>query len=914
MSAKWIFFVIGLVVSTSGSSQCDRQAIWDSIVSIEKSPANAFSESKRKLIALKSTVDNCKLQKDSVYARLLHRLAAVLYQDNHNVATDEAIDYLSEAIRINASGKPSAATGYLVNNYYNMGLFYRSLKSYRKASLYFDSTIVTDARLNTRNHFSLWAGYFRASLFFKDGEFQKCINECNRALVQARSANSQEMEMRLLNELSQSYLYLGRFPEAMEAATRAKQYAVALKDSYEEASALKNEARVLAEEQQLDKADALFRKVITERQKTKDYSQLSDDFIDWGVFYIDTDDYEQSKLCFRKAIEYAKKGNHKDQLAKAWLNLSFVEIDAPAKNYLLAEEYLNYSLQQLGIHKNSIHDNIYLNELTAVGDKNLLVQVLRTKVDLLLRLYKENPTIGLDNCIKTARLTDSLLTDMRLQHTEEQSKLYWRNLTKRFFSLALEACYRAGDMKTAFYFMEKSRAVLLYEKINELAAAALLPESEIRKELRFKYQIVAVERLLDEGREVNRNQERLIQLKDSLERHVKLLEASYPEYHRIKYASTVPGLDSFQQHLSLNGEAFVYYFFDQNKGFAFVATATGARMHELTVSSDDFSDFIAFCSNKQNQNNSYINFEKLAEKLYLQLFAPLKIEQERVIVCMDNYLLPFEAFRTNAAVPDFLISQHTFSYAYSAAALLFEKKYRQSPSSMFAGFAPVSFSKNLSLPDLKLSGKWLNKLSSFYSSNGIFTEETATKQNFIYSLSNYSIVNVFSHATADTIEREPVLYLQDSAINLRELQALDHSAAQLVILSACQTNVGRNESGEGIYSLARGFSSIGIPSVTSTLWTADEEATYWISEKFHRYLRNGMNKDVALKNAKLDFMRSGARASLLPYYWANIVLVGNNSVMDFTGFKKVEPIDLVMVFLMVAVGLMVYWYLRRLVH
>ncbi len=916
MTAKWSILIIwGLGVATMGNSQClSRQAVWDSVLAIEKKLQTSLPERKKELLSLKNTFEACGLEKDSVYARLLHRLAAVSYQNNDSVATDESISHLSEAIRINSSGKAGAASSYLVNSYYNMGLFYRSLNSDRKASLYFDSAIITDARLNTRNFFVLWAGYYRASSFFENGEYQKSIDECSRFLVTARSAQNRDMQMRLLNTQSQSYLYLDRLSEAMESATQAGLFARMLKSSYELASALKNQARILAEQQQPDQAEELFRNAIDERLKTSNYSQVSDDYIDLGLFYRDENNYPRAKACFRKAIDYAQKGNHKNQLTKAWLNLSVVEIETPAKNYALSEKYLNYSLQHLGIEKNNIYDDIYLRELAVVGNKKLLVDVLRSKADLLLRLYKEGSQQSLDKCIITAKLTDSLLTEMRMQHTEEQSKLYWLDLTRSFFAMALEACYLSGDMDMAFYFMEKSRAVLLYEKINEHAAAFLLPESEIKKEQQFKYRIAAVERLLDDGMEVSHNQIQLIQLKDSLQRHIEFLEDNYPEYYRIKYASSLPTLANFIQHLSVNGEAFIHYFFHNKQGFAFVVSASGVKMHKIDVSPSDLSDFMYLCSNKQSQNNGYLAFEKLAEKLYRQLFAPLSIKQERVIVCMDNYLLPFEAFRTDAATPEFLISHHTFSYAYSAAALLFEKKYRRSPTSMFAGFAPISFSKELSLPDLKLSGKWLDRLTTFYSSNEIFTKEGATRQNFIHSLSSYSVVNVFSHAVADTVEKEPVLYLQDSAINLRELQSLDPAAAQLVILSACQTNVGRNESGEGIYSLARGFSTIGIPSVTSTLWTADEASTYWISEKFHHYLREGMHKDIALKKAKLDFMQSGARASLLPYYWANIVLVGNNSVIDFTDFRKLGITDAVIVLLLAIGGLTAWWFLTRLIH
>src|SRR5205809_2653246 len=107
--------------------------------------------------------------------------------------------------------------------------------------------------------------------------------------------------------------------------------------------------------------------------------------------------------------------------------------------------------------------------------------------------------------------------------------------------------------------------------------------------------------------------------------------------------------------------------------------------------------------------------------------------------------------------------------------------------------------------------------------------------------------------------------MQDSVIHLSELQLLKNPATKLVLLSACQTNVGKAATGEGIYSLARGFATAGISSVAATLWKADEQTIYIVSEKFNEYLSKGMSKDEALQKAKLYFTESNANSEkLLP--------------------------------------------------
>jgi CHAT domain-containing protein len=200
----------------------------------------------------------------------------------------------------------------------------------------------------------------------------------------------------------------------------------------------------------------------------------------------------------------------------------------------------------------------------------------------------------------------------------------------------------------------------------------------------------------------------------------------------------------------------------------------------------------------------------------------------------------------------------------------------------FAGFAPVSFNKSLEVVDLKDAADALHASASYYKKDKLFTHQYASRNNFFNYAPAYSIVSIFSHAFADTTDNEPVLFMQDSSIHLSELQLLKEPSTKLVLLSACQTNVGKAATGEGIYSLARGFAAAGIPSVAATLWKADEQTIYAISQKFNEYLAEGIDKDEALQKAKLYFIQNNNSEKMLPYYWANMILIGNTDAINLT--------------------------------
>ncbi|MEJ7681335.1 MAG: CHAT domain-containing protein [Segetibacter sp.] len=316
-----------------------------------------------------------------------------------------------------------------------------------------------------------------------------------------------------------------------------------------------------------------------------------------------------------------------------------------------------------------------------------------------------------------------------------------------------------------------------------------------------------------------------------------------------------------------------------NDTVAYILGITPSNTQLLKLSRDNFNsaqliNFLQKCSSEPTSNNDYLSFSSLSHSLYKLLFQPLKIPQGRVIICPDNFLIPFDALCADNTGNNFLINDYIFSYVYSASFLF--KKYNSSlPNGDFIGFAPVSFNAYSFIADLKQSGDALKQSAKHYNNSKLLTNNNASRHNFISAVSGYTIVNVFSHALADTTENEPLLYMYDSIVRLSDLQLLHNPATKLVVLSACQTNVGRSAKGEGILSLARGFASAGIPSVAATLWQADEESIYAISEKFHEYLSKGMPKDEALQKAKLYFIRNGFNKKTSAYYWANMILVGN---------------------------------------
>jgi CHAT domain-containing protein len=164
------------------------------------------------------------------------------------------------------------------------------------------------------------------------------------------------------------------------------------------------------------------------------------------------------------------------------------------------------------------------------------------------------------------------------------------------------------------------------------------------------------------------------------------------------------------------------------------------------------------------------------------------------------------------------------------------------------------------------------------------------------------VVHFASHALLDPKRPELsgiVLSLVDSQGNSQEgfLSVGDVSrmrlAAELVVLSACRTGLGKEVRGEGLVGLTRGFMHAGTPRVVASLWKVSDRATAALMDRFYRALLvEKLSPAAALRSAQLG-LRAQRRFSA-PFAWAGFVLQGEwrpmGSVAESTGGQAaVDP-------------------------
>jgi CHAT domain-containing protein len=188
-----------------------------------------------------------------------------------------------------------------------------------------------------------------------------------------------------------------------------------------------------------------------------------------------------------------------------------------------------------------------------------------------------------------------------------------------------------------------------------------------------------------------------------------------------------------------------------------------------------------------------------------------------------------------------------------------------------------------SLNDLPQTREEVIDASKIVGRNGIVlvgsdATETAFKAE---PLQDFKIIHLAAHGFADTQfpERSGLVLGVDSnshddgLLQVREILRLRFNA-DLVVLSACNTGVGKLQGEEGVTNLVEAFLVSGAKAVVASLWSADDTYTFDLMERFYTHIAEGQDKAAALRQAKLDLLAKFGR-QVPPYYWGAFVLTGD---------------------------------------
>lgn len=378
------------------------------------------------------------------------------------------------------------------------------------------------------------------------------------------------------------------------------------------------------------------------------------------------------------------------------------------------------------------------------------------------------------------------------------------------------------------------------------------------------------------------------------------LQNRYTEYFSAFNRLKMYDLKSVQKMLPNNKTAIIEYFVLETdldrKTLAITITQDTCFISLIPLNVDEIinhgNDF-----QKYIQNSDFDNYKNEAFYLYQTMVAPslkpLK-EIDKIIFIPDGSMfnISFDALITKMPTNtnkdyrnlDFLAKTHEISLQLSANMMGFLKNKKMGEKSTNALFISPKFSSK-GFSNLPFSEECVTKLSNKFQSD-VFQQHQASKQNFLKSAArSYSVIHFATHSAINCKNPlESKLYFSqfnpsDTSNSLTLSDVYKHKInTEMVVLNACESNLGFNETGEGIINFPRAFLMSGSKSVVSTLWKTDDQTSSEIILSFYEELNKGLEKDEALRNAKLKYLNNAKSSDdANPVYWAGMVVFGDNS-------------------------------------
>jgi CHAT domain-containing protein/tetratricopeptide repeat protein len=894
-----ILVLTGLSISIFLPGQCPEKTwLWNRLVYLRDSSTLSSSEKLKELLTYETKIKSCSYNVDSTNALLMQRIGAAYF-----ILADylKAAQYMQYAIDIINSNQntPFINIKHNIRNYYSLGWIYDSLSNVKEKMKAWDSCIALASRLHSSDIFLLKALFPRTQYFFDVGDYHRCMNYatiCERVAKEYAEGGG-EIE----HDAGAQYA-VASFLLRVNSQIRLRNYETAesmLSDKIEEckgAGLIIYLGTIYFQLAQLEVQKGKYKAALSNYSKAFEYEREAGynigckgimSNIGYDIYFEKLNDADNALAYCRKALTYINR-DESERLSDGLESLNVLgriaNIYARKGNYDSAYYYYQRALDQIkpGITETFLLDSS-LGEVSGHRSMHYLTDLLIDKGDAFIQQYKDSKKrAALEKAISVYKVTDQLLDKIKYQQTELQSKLFWRQDSRRLYEHAIEACYQQTNYGGAFYFFEKSRAVLLQDQFNEqrwVGEENILRETQLEKQiLQLQKEAVAKDKSTAQRSE---SENKLVSTRQELEHLRDIIKSNNPLYYQNFVEKNFITIKDVHDKILDDHQALVELFAGDSAIYVLVITLQRSYLKKIDKNLfDHLSDtYWNIVSNPDLLNRGFDKFKGISGQLYQLIFKGIELPMGRIVFSPDSKYFPFEALVTNTQPLTYFVDDHAVSYTYSARYLL--NNFAVSPpfkSNTFMGFAPVQYAS--ALPELSGSDQSLQRMRNYFSNTTNFIRKDASKNNFLNEYYKYRIIQLYTHATDSGVVGEPMIYFSDSVLSLSDLFYEGKPSTSLVVLSACETANGKLYNGEGVFSFSRQFAALGIPTSISNLWRVDNQSTYRITELFYKYLSRGLPSDIALQRAKKEFKRNlSSKEQDLPYYWAASVLIGQSNAI-----------------------------------
>lgn len=847
----------------------------------------------------------------------------IYHFNNNNI--EEAIDNYEKVLEIEKKfyGEQHARIG---NTYNSIGNCYIAKKDVQKAMIYYDKAIAIQVSILGDEHPEVATTYSNIAHAFME---KKDYGQAQRFYIKAKNIREVVYQGQNHNDLALSYDDLGRcealrenFDEAREWHGKALNI---LPDNHPFTGRVySNLGNCYFYQKDYEKALSAYHQgnSIFEQSATNPLLVTSNTS-NIGICYLKRQQYEAAINSFQNAIERHQLifGKQHPGLAKDYRNLA--EVYFQLGDFKTAQFYISTGIELLKKDNPVTHPSstvILPNQSYWIDFLHLLSIEAKTAFALAKNGTDEDRISQLEQSDQSYDLALRMIDTLRLSYQVETSKQQLTQHTYHIFEGAIRTCLALWQLKKtdapihylekAFSIAEKSKSLILLEAFQKTQAQnhAGIPKELLEKEYQLRVDLGYFEKKRNEAAKNGSDsilmvmENHIFDLQEQYKRLIRQFEKDFEDYYRFKYDLETISLMEVQQKVLMDDQAMLNYFVGDSSIFIFLITKTDLQGFEIKRDfpidawtkkiRDGIYQFYFAGKDKIDQlNQDYLYY---AHQLYQKLVEPVLSTTdlpERLVIIPDSELgyLPFDALIRKMPEQNhrfkshqYLLKDFAISYSFSATLLAatIAKPSSKAKKEVLA-FAPTFENNSRGLAHLEYTPTEAETILGLLDGH-LFADTSATLNKFLEMASDYFILHLATHGKTDTKKKVSWLAfteipdsLDNELLYVNDLYSMRLNAA-MVVLSACETGLGKFQRGEGAMSLARAFSYAGANSVLTTLWSINDKETAHLMELFYGYIKAGEPKDKALWMAKRDFIEAhDSHKDVHPYYWAAYVALGD---------------------------------------
>lgn len=322
------------------------------------------------------------------------------------------------------------------------------------------------------------------------------------------------------------------------------------------------------------------------------------------------------------------------------------------------------------------------------------------------------------------------------------------------------------------------------------------------------------------------------------------------------------------------GSTLVAYHVTSDETFAWILSSSSFRAVSIPRGRDDLaqdaSEFRRLLRAGDPQAAA------LGQTLNRDLIAPLQLASSATLVIVPHgplHYVPFQALQDGAT---YLASDHAISYAPSSSILVSLRTAGTSVGDSIVALGnPDLGQSSLDLPGAQLEVEAIGRLSP---NANVLVRSEASEDNFRSLAPSSAVVHVAAHAVVDELDPLYSSILlspgqsHDGIVEAHDFYRINLDDTQMLVLSACDTGLGRVSRGDELWGFSRTILSAGTDTLVTTLWPIDDAATSKFIQSFYR-AKESQSTAEAMQTAQRAALNDPELSS--PRIWAAFMILGD---------------------------------------